>query len=249
MSQITPLLATLVAGGLLLLLPGALLMLLVGPVLTLVEFLALAAAASWCIIAVVGVVAFAVGATVLQSVMAITGVAITLGAARVWRRGRWPWPHLDAPSLALLIAISVLSLLAFRVGGYADVEHGPVVSSDFNAAQDLTQIAEVRRIADAPSLHFAAGAADIRAPGSTLIPMHPFALALFSEIARVDPLIGFDTFRLWSAALSLLALCSLAVGVLGTAAGTLTAAAAMGLVFVGYWDKCQECMAGGSCFH
>lgn len=232
----SPLLQTLIAGALTLVLPGWLVLsLLTGPGrLTLLERIAYGFAISWCAITLLCVAAFVFGRSVADASIALLGLDAVLAVVfAVKSRARTVTP-LDRRQWLLLIGIVLVSLAYYRIGGYSDPANGPVVAkSDWSTMEELLQISSVRKIADAPQLRVAEVMYAKGEISTYFYPVYPFALALVGTVARLDPLVLFDSFRLWSVALGLISVLVLALTAFGPTVGGWTAVVALVLVATG----------------
>jgi hypothetical protein len=231
----SPLPGLVIAGLIVLLLPGMLLILLWprSQVFDLAEHVAYGAAFSWCVVTALCVIAFTLEWAIDTVVWVIIGIDVALAVACVVRRERPAWLRFDAWHIALILAIAAVALVSYRIGGYTDPRTGPTVGPGWSTMEESLQISTVRKIAGAPRLRvdevmYAKGEIP-----TYFYPVFPFALAVMSRIGHLDPLVFFDGFRLWTAALGLLAFYALARGILGTAAGTIAALTAIVLVLTG----------------
>lgn len=235
MTIVGPLVATLASGFLLLILPGSLMLLLAAPQvrMTVPERIAYSAAASWCAIALACVLAFAVGASLSQTLLALELVTAVMGVLCV-RQRIFPVCEVDRLQVVMLVAIGLVVAFAYRLGGYSDSAQGPAVGYGWSTMEELLQISTVRKIAGASSLH-PAEVMYVKGQFATyFFPVYPFALAALSKISRLDPLIVFETFRLWTASLSLLAFAAFATNAFGNRLGPLATIAVTILIFAGY---------------
>lgn len=230
-----PLVATVLAGALVLVVPGTLCLLLARRFCTTswIQRLAFGVAASWCIVTAASVVAFVFGLRVREFAAAFTLADVLLFGAWLWQR---PWTRFERPrpaELALLAGILVIAVLAYRVGGYTDYENGPSVAAGWSTMEEPLQVSTVRKIEFSPRLRvnevlYARGEL-----ATYYFPVYAFALAMVSSLSGLDPMVLFDAFRVWTAALGLLAFAALAIASFGVRAGLIIMATAFALVIGG----------------
>jgi hypothetical protein len=230
-----PLAATVLAGALVLVVPGTLCLLLARRFCTTswIQRLAFGVAASWCIVTAACVVAFVFGLRVRECAAAFALGDVLLFGAWLWQR---PWTRFERPraaELALLAAILVIAVLAYRVGGYTDYENGPSVAPGWSTMEEPLQVSTVRKIEFSRRLRvdevlYARGEL-----ATYYFPVYAFALAMVSWLSGLDPMILFDAFRVWTAALGLLAFAALAIASFGWRAGLIIMATALALVIGG----------------
>jgi hypothetical protein len=233
---LSPLIVTALAGAAILLLPGILIFAVAGfpDDFDIAERLAFGAIVSWCVLAALCVIAFTIESNLGRAEAMLLGLNVVLAAVWIYRRPsiRLSWP--GAWQVTMLIGIAVVALLVYRVGGYTNPEIGPGVASGWSTMEESLQISTVRKIEGAPRLRvdevmYAKGEL-----ATYYYPVYPFVLALMSRTSGLDPMVLFDTFRLWTAALGLLALYALAAGAFGRTAGAVATLTAIALVLAGY---------------
>lgn len=235
MAFVLPLAATVLAGCLILLVPGLALISLTarGRALALVDRLAFGAAVSWCVVTMLCVLSFVLAWDVGRA----SAVLLALDAILVaWFLYRTPWRRVSAPRAAhwlALIGLLAVSLLAFKVGGYTDPRTGPTVGVGWSTMEELLQISTARKVAESPALRVDRVMYVKGELPTYYYPVYPFALALMTRVSGLDPVVLFDTFRLWTGLLALIALASIANGAFGKAASAAVMAIAIGLVLIG----------------
>jgi hypothetical protein len=235
MSEFYLFIATALAGAAILLIPGTLCLLLTPSAADLrwAEGLAFGAAISWCLLATSCVVAFLFGLNVLHVEAALFCANVVLLAMWLRRVPRVIFRRPDASEIAVLVMIAVVAVLAYRVGGYTNAQLGPAVGSGWSTMEEPLQISTIRKIEYATSLRVAEVMYAKGESSTYYYPVYPFALAVISRTAGLDPMILFDSFRLWTAALALLALYTLATGAFGRTAGVIMMFTAFALLLGG----------------
>jgi len=230
-----PLLATVFSGAVILLLPGTLCLLASTRAASLrwAEGIAFGAAITWCALTLCCIVAFLFGLNLLHIQLALLGLNALLVTRWARRTPRVVFRRPDAAELAVLAAISLVCVLAYRVGGYTNPQLGPSIGPGWSTMEESLQISTIRKIQDAPRLRVDQVMYAKAELPTYFVPVYPFVLALIGRTAGLDPMILFDAFRFWSAALALLALYALTSNAFGRTAGMVIAFTMVALLLSG----------------
>lgn len=229
-----PLVATALAGFVLLVLPGLLTLgLTPGLRIALPQRLAFAFAASWCVIATLCVISFKLEWSLSRALLLLFAFEAALATVLIVRP-TLPQDRIDRPQLVVLAAVMLISILAYRTGGYTSADLGPAIAPGWSTMEEGLQISTVRKIADADHLRPSQSMYARGEIPTYIYPVYPFALAGVSRISGLDPLIVFDTFRLWSAGLAMLALYTFTVVAFGRSTGAIATLAICALILLGH---------------